>query len=221
MAVKFNRTSAHADIEKLRTAISSLKVEAEWLKNAPMPKSDLLVKMGKWVDQLANESDSIRQIMFDDDSRGFLQVPSKVDYEGHGRSATLGPLLCELFTDQIKDTLAKKIEILDYEHGPELSERPGLLKQNAAQIKELEIAEESLTVEAEKVGIAVPRRADLSPEIFLEIDKFPPLPEVPESLGAIEYRERQAGLQAMAETRDRANGARMVVERSDTNFEIN
>lgn len=217
MAVKFNRTSVHADLEKLRSAITALKIEREWVENSPMPKSDLLVKMGKWVDGLGNKSDSIRRIMNDPDSRDFLQVPTKVDYEGYGRSATLGPVLCELFADQIKDTLTKKIENLDYEPGPELSARPELLKQNAAQIKELELAEEDLTIEAEKVGMPIERRPDLDPAVFLEIDKFPPMPEPQPSEGALYYQERQEALNQLDQA---TNGARLSARRTATVFEV-
>lgn len=217
MALKFNRTSAHADIEKIRTAIAALKIEGEWLATSPMPKPDLLEKMAKWVDQLSNKSDSIRRIMNDPDPRDFLQVPTKVDYEGYGRSASLGPLLCELFADQIKDTLTEKIEAMDYEAGPELSERPGLLKQNAAQIKELELTEEELTIEAEKVGMPIERRADLDPAVFLEIDKFPPMPEPQPSEGVLYYQDRQEALNQLDQA---TNGARLSARRAATVFEV-
>lgn len=219
MELKFNRTSVHADIEKLRGAIAALKTEAEWLENSPMPKSDLLAKMSKWVDQLANQSDSVRRIMNDPDSRDFLQVPTKKDYGGYGRSATLGPLLCEIFGASIKKTLTEKIENLDFEAGPELSERPGLLKQNAQQIKVLEISEEELTVQAEKSGMPIERRPDLDPAVFLEIDKFPPMPmpEPQPSEGALYYQERQEALNQLDQA---TNGARLSARRTATVFEV-
>lgn len=209
MTNKFNRSTVFADVEKIRGAINALQEEVVWIETAPPPKADLIDKLNRWVDQLAGESDSVRHLLASDKSDLF-KVATKTDYGGYGRSVELAPLLCELFADSIKNTLGKKIEQLDYEAGPPLAERPRLLEQNTMQIKQLELAEESLIVEAEKVGVPIPRRADLSPEIFLEVDQFPPLPEPPESLGAIEYRERQAALTEMYERDEKATGARWV-----------
>lgn len=217
MELKFDRRTVHADLEKLRGAITALQAEREWVENSPMPKSDLLAKMNRWVDQLANESDSVRRIMNDPDSRDFFQVPTKKDYGGYGRSATLGPLLCEIFGASIKKTLTEKIESMDYEAGPELSERPELLKQNAAQIKELEIVEEELTIEAEKVGMPIERRADISPEIFLEVDKFPALAEPQPSEGVLDYWAKQEALNQLDQA---TNGARLSARRPATVFEV-
>lgn len=220
MMANFNKSSVFADVEKIRGAIAALREEAEWIETSRPPKSELIEKANKWVDRLENESDSIRNVLFDDDPRDLFKVATKIDYGGHGRSVQMAPLLCELFADSIKNTLGKKIEQLDYEPGPALAERPRLLEQNAMQIKQLELAEESLIIEAEKVGVPIPRRADLSPEIFLEVDQFPPIPEPPESLGAIEYRERQAALTEMYERDEKATGARLVGRRGQTNFDI-
>ncbi|WP_404355582.1 hypothetical protein [Methylotuvimicrobium sp. KM1] len=216
---KFNKNTVYADIEKIRGAITALQEEASWIETSKPPKADLIARMNKWVDALGNESDSVRRVMYDDDSRDIFKVATKIDFGGHGRSANLGPLLCELFADPIKNTLGKKIEQLDYEPGPAWADRPRLLEKNAMQVKQLEIAEESLICEAEKVGLPIPRREDLSPEVFLEVDLSQPLPDAPESAAAIEYRDRQAALMEMAD-RDQANSARLVGSRGAVNFDL-
>lgn len=206
------------DLDKVRGTIDALKDERAWLETAPANKEDLIKKFNAKIDRASAESRVIRRLFADmDPFRAMVRAGSE-----HHKEVDLGPVLCDLFGDTIKAAVAKKIEALDYTAGPPMEERPKLLETNAMQIREFEIAEESLICEGEKIGITVPRRPDVDPAVFLEthLDWPKPLSSPPESMGAVEYRERQAGLLAMADARDRADGRRLVVERSDTNFDI-
>ena len=89
------------------------------------------------------------------------------------KGVNLEAMLCSLFGEEIKRNMADKINALDYEAGPPLSERPKLLEQNADQLLQLETVEEELICEAEKQGWSIDRRLDVRPEIFLEWEANP------------------------------------------------
>ncbi|MBE0437672.1 MAG: hypothetical protein IBX56_17945 [Methylomicrobium sp.] len=195
---QLNFNTLISDLNKVRSAIDALKEERAWLETAPANKEDLIKKFNAQVDRISSESRVIGRLFADMEPFGAMVRTGSE----HHQEVDLGPVLCDLFGDTIKAAVAKKIDALDYEPGPPIEDRPKLLKVNAAQLKELEIAEENLICEGEKIGITVPRRPDVDPAVFLETHlNWPKAPPAPPPA----YVDEQRKLEQMAEAIDRAN----------------
>lgn len=78
-----------------------------------------------------------------------------------------GPLLCALMGGQIKASLSKMIDSLDYEPGIPQQERDNLRKKLDTEIQALEREEEAMIVKAESMGLSIVRH----PEVVLEVER--------------------------------------------------
>ncbi|MBE0437778.1 MAG: hypothetical protein IBX56_18490, partial [Methylomicrobium sp.] len=137
---QLNFNTLISDLDKVRSAIDSLREEREWLETAPANKADLIKKFNAQVDRISGESRVISRLFADmDPFSAMVRTGSE-----HHNEIDLGPILCDLFSDTIKAAVAKKIDALDYTAGAPMTERPELLAINAEQLRELEIAEENL-----------------------------------------------------------------------------
>ena len=165
----FNLNTIQKDLSKIRKAIIELKEEQQWLQTSKLSKADVINRFNRQVDGLTKENRFIDHIFAEMDP--FEQRVGIID--GGVNGVNLGSMLCSLFGEEIKRNMADKINALDYEAGPPLSERPKLLEQNADQLLQLETVEEELICEAEKQGWSIDRRLDVRPEIFLEWEANP------------------------------------------------
>ena len=160
----FNLNTLQSDIAKIRKTILELKEEKQWIRTSKLSKDEIIDRFNRQVDRLANENRVITRVFAEIDP--FEQATSRLDE--YSQKVDLGPLLCDLFGEEIKRNMTAKIKSLDYEAGPPLTERPKLLEQNADQLHHLEAAEEELICAAEEHGWFIDRRLDIRPEIFLE-----------------------------------------------------
>ncbi len=69
--------------------------------------------------------------------------------------------------DTLRERLAAELGRLDYQPGPPAAERLALLESLEQQLRELELREEALIVQAEESGLSIDRREGCSPEIVL------------------------------------------------------
>lgn len=152
------------ELGKIRKTILAIQDERNWIETSRPSKEELISRFNRQVDDLAENSQVIKHMFAE--MNPFHERVGLIN--GGINGVDLGPILCGLLGDEIKQKMADKIAALDYEAGPPLSERQKLLAQNADQLLQLEIAEEELICEAEQRGWLIERRPDVRPEIFLE-----------------------------------------------------
>lgn len=155
-------------IELIRAEIAALCEELAWTRDARLPLEDAAARIPEVVAAIAARynADVIGAQLADlRDPAGLILrwLTAKDNLE-------LGPLLSWLFRDQITQRLGEVLGQADYVPGLPLEERPQRLAELAAQLRELEIQEESLVEAAESAGLEVFRRANVNWGIVLGYD---------------------------------------------------
>jgi len=167
-------------VAALQSEILALHERREDLNELSVPKSEFIERMATWVDQQAAKFSenaayqlsamrTIKPNQFADATAFHAPVQGGQSHEIIAAADT-GPLLAFLFGDTIKEKFADAIQQSDYKEGPPAAERPKMIKDISAELDQLEFQEEQIIVEAEGVGIPIPRRPDARPEIVLKLE---------------------------------------------------
>jgi hypothetical protein len=170
------RSGIESELSELRAQITEAQDRLESIEIAPAPRAEYLERIGRWVDHQAAQFkpeyavSPLRDVRprFDEVELGLLPVRGSNTGESIA-SADAGPLLCWLLGNEIKRRLGEVIESADLETGPPVAERPALRRKLEAELRELELREEALVVDAEAAGFVIPRRPDADPEIILSL----------------------------------------------------
>lgn len=160
----FNATTAIDDVKKIRDQITELQDEKQFLETANPNKEDLISRFNAKVDSYADDADLVRRLFADVDifTTGLRGLGDGI------QGVNLSEMLCGLFGEEIKKNVAQRISALDYEAGPPNAERKSLIAKINAELDKLETKEERLIHQAESIGMNIPRRENVRPEIFLE-----------------------------------------------------
>jgi len=148
------------ELHSVRLKITEVSDEMEWIESSNPPKNEAYQQFCQSIDLHAADFKFHPQI-FDI----FKVTGSPAEYGG--TRSDLGPLLCGLLSDEIKKNIKHKIDALDYQAGPPVAERPGLIKDLKSELFELEQRQEELIVVADKVGIHINRPEGFNPAAVL------------------------------------------------------
>lgn len=174
------RDDLAAQLAELREQISEARGRLELCSEGALPKADYLQRLHAWIDGRAAEFE--RGLEFQTSA---LRTPDAregphfglLPVRGAGAAsfevvaaADASGLICWHAGSALKDRLAKVIEAAPYQEGPPLAERARLRREVDAELNGLELAEEKLICEAEEVGLDLPRRPDVRPEIVLSLE---------------------------------------------------
>ncbi len=164
--------SVRAEIAGVREQIEALKAEQYDLQHGPLPLSDVTERINALIDGQAADFDleyNLSALTHAGRKLGDADLFSVSVRPGpyETGSGDLGPLLCALFGDAIKQRLTEFAKSLDLDGVP-LAERPKLIAKLEKEIYALEVQEEALICQAEAAGIACPRHPDCSPAVVLE-----------------------------------------------------
>lgn len=167
-----NSTKLVRDLTDLRHRILDVKSEISWLVSAPPPKDELHERISSGIDYAASQFDfsALAGELLHRGKMGDLfkiTAHSAVINGMVSLSFDMSPLLCRLFSDEIKNWLSTELNILNYEPGPPTVERPALIDAIRDRLHTLETEEEALISDAEKAGLDVARRTDADPGIIL------------------------------------------------------
>lgn len=157
------KTSSEQNIVVMRAKIANLKSERRATEIAPRSRSESLALIDRHVEQLGQANGSNIERFT---SAGFAPGSNQIT-----RFDSLEEALCAVVPEQMKEFLREKL-ISHLEGQP-----PGVGDATRAKtiarldqaIRELEVQEELAVCGMEASGAEVDRRADLDPEVFLEI----------------------------------------------------
>jgi hypothetical protein len=174
------RAGIESELADLRERIAETNERLATLEDAPVPKSEYQQRVSQWIDrQAANfrpeyAVSPLRDVRprFDEVELGLLPVRGSNTGESIA-SADAGPLVCWLMGDAIKAKLAETIANADLPEGPPSAERPALRRKLEAELRELELREEALIVDAEAAGFSIPRRPDADAAVILSLEVSP------------------------------------------------
>jgi len=174
--LKNTSSSLRNRVEELRAKIGRAMAQRADLETSPVPVAEQVSRLCNWIDRQANGCDlvyGLGHFRAPVPERGYSPTLFLSAVRGGQRSvaeADLGPLLCALFGDELKQRLASVIEASGVKTGLPLAERPAMLAKVASELDQLELEEERLIVEAETAGMFILRRDDARPEIILSLD---------------------------------------------------
>jgi len=157
---KLNPTEINKEINIIRSKITDLKDEIEWVEGSCPPKKEVYEQFSKIID-VQTEEFSFNPKMLDI----FHVHGTSQPY--NGTKANMGPLLCGLFGEQIKESIKYKIDALDYEEGPATAEKADLVKELNSNVLKLEQRQEELIVMADSVGVQINRSNGFDPAVVL------------------------------------------------------
>ncbi|KJS04337.1 MAG: hypothetical protein VR73_14745 [Gammaproteobacteria bacterium BRH_c0] len=160
-------------VQKVRQQIAAKRGEIHAIKDAHVPASVATERFTSHVRTKAERSGFERQVWEfwkpDRYSPGVL-------FPGFGSENPEAPniaaididaALCFLFQDEIIERF-KAITAEGLKPGLPLDERPAVLAKLEAELLQLEIEEEALIVELDRMGFPIERREDARPEVVLE-----------------------------------------------------
>jgi hypothetical protein len=149
--------TVRAQIVAIREQIEDLRSQRFELETGSLPLADVQPRIDAMIDRAAGDVDleyHLSSITRANGRSGECRVFDVITKPGQYNtgSADVGPLLCALFGDQIKQRLREFCEGLDLD-GPPLAERPAMVRKIDAEILKLEREEERMICEAERAGI--------------------------------------------------------------------
>jgi hypothetical protein len=172
------RNGIEGRLEQIRARIAELQARLELVNEGAVPTGEYIARVNEWVDGKAAEfaqsvGYSLSALRLPE-GRGVDVGIGRLGVRGGGAGediavADAAPLLCFLFGDVLKERLGDVIAKSPYQEGPPLAQRAELRRELQAELDRLEIDEETLIVEGEQVGLALPRRVDCRPEIILAL----------------------------------------------------
>lgn len=165
-------------VAAIRERIAGLKARRDVITAAPVPFEIAAVALDAQIAALAKEYDGGYRVgallRVDRDRAPSIDlVPSRDDQVGKWvMQMMLAYFIGDTIGSKLKSELRKKYGDLEKSGNVPMAtaEREAALKAIDDQIRAAELEEEALIVEAEQVGIAIARRGDLSPLVFLEIE---------------------------------------------------
>ena len=151
-------------LNAVNESIEAIDTELSWLENSSAPKSDVIKGFDDYIDlnaDMFNESLSPSTNL-----NRLLTIQNKRTEYG-GSKAELSSLLCGLFAEEMKTILKSKINRMDWEAGPAMADRPGLIKNLSAQKILLQEEQNALIQAANEIGLNTQIPQGFSPEILL------------------------------------------------------
>jgi hypothetical protein len=182
--LKNNAEEAERKLTGIRADIQQINDEIHWLEHSPLPLSDALENIGKFVESNSSH-EGIESFFFNEELAGLDIFESKVrlrhgdlvSLEGSGvigsGKVSISKIMCSLFGSNIQiilEEMAKK-SANDIESGPPFNERAQLKASLLQNRKKFEIDEEALISTAEELGFnGLYRRFDCDPKIVLMME---------------------------------------------------
>lgn len=151
-----------AELSSIRLQIVERKSEHSRIEHLPISAEEAIRVINQRIDDSSSE--------FNDYFPGLIHdslplIQDSVD----GKQDRTAAFVCGLLGPEIKKNITTKIR----ENWPKetitAADRQTRLAALAADIRELEIAEESICCQLEEFGSVVDRRPDLDPKVFLEV----------------------------------------------------
>lgn len=160
-------------VQKVRQQIAVKRSEIITIKNAHVPENVALERFANYVQAQADSAGFERQAWEfwkpERYSPGllFAGLGSEKPDAPNIATVNMDAAFCFLFKDEIIARF-KAITAEGLKPGMPLDERPGVLAKLEAELLHLEIEEEALIVELDRMGFPIERREDARPEVVLE-----------------------------------------------------
>jgi len=163
-------------IMRLRGEIGRVRAELVRLKEAPLPPDEIKIALTAEIDRLASEG---RPRINLNGGRVKVAWPDVMEFAAPNTAfsapnGSASRLLAWLFRDRLVEAVTAGLDGLA---GVPSAERPGLERELRRSLLELELAEESLVVQAIAAGLEVHRRFDTSPHALLGLMPFDMRPQ--------------------------------------------
>ncbi|MBU1313605.1 MAG: hypothetical protein KJ947_11575 [Alphaproteobacteria bacterium] len=154
-------------LESIRQHIASLNQEKERVKALPPPIETAVERMEQWIDGCA--APARRRLH---DATRFTwpsgtYEPPQYTADEHLAAAYLGPFMKQSLTAELEEVYKTTPGISDEDRAERLDHLDG-------DLLDAELTEESIIREAERAGLALPRRANADPRVVLAPDEFMP-----------------------------------------------
>lgn len=158
-------------IEKIRSDRKQRLERIDYLRTAALPGAEMRERVEAWIAHEAQRFAPEHQLrgLWQDGETSTMAAP--VNQHGILSQADLGPLFAWLAGDALEKALIEAMTPLCDDSAPRSAERPEAIEALEAEIRELEISEETLIREAEQAGETIERRADADPAIVLLADE--------------------------------------------------
>ena len=182
-SIQKTTTDFRSHVDSLRGEIAALQEECSWLETGPLPPMEVIDLIHAHIDGLADQFDIQGKLggatfagrNLRDELKPLFAVSGNIsNARSTGGVVTgfadtnAGPTLAHFFGDQLKATLAKDVESMDYQAGPPAAERADLIADLDTRIYDLETQEESLIEAAESSGIEILRQPNCNAAIVLD-----------------------------------------------------
>ena len=149
-------------LSSIRLQIAEKKSECSRLEHLPISAEEAIQIIGQRIDDSASKFDDYLPALIHD---SYPLIVDSLD----GMQTMTAAFVCGVLGPEIKKNIATKIRESWPKETITAAERQTRLAVLAAEIHELETAEESICCQLEEFGAKVDRRPDLSPEVFLEV----------------------------------------------------
>ncbi|ADC71745.1 conserved hypothetical protein [Thioalkalivibrio sp. K90mix] len=174
MAKNYQKT-----VDEIRQKIQDTRRERDQLATAPLPAEEIQARVDAWINRKAEQAQRRFGLVGQALARPGGRVETEVDpfhvyARGEAKAADVGPLLCAMFPERVRDAVMSGLNP-DADALP-MSERPARLADLDRQVLALETAEEDAIREAAAAGVTIERRPDVSPDAILR----PEWPDVAE-----------------------------------------
>jgi len=165
----------HANVATLREEIAAVIAEIEWTANSLVPKDEVKQRILAGCKAMG-ENFNLRLAGVANPENWQQSLADMLTL--HESPVPMGGFMAATMGDEFAKALSKKIDGLKYSPGPATQERPELLKNLRARLRELERREEALIVQAEADGVVIARRADADPAVVLSFDPGGEMPQL-------------------------------------------
>jgi hypothetical protein len=175
-AIKAKMSEMHQSIAGVRAQLDGLKAERERISSLPIPFDEAAAGLDERIGSLVSKYRAdwaIGRLPYADRELADVEIAPALGID------VIGDPLAIAFVffsgDQIRDKLKKELrqQYTKLEKaGPTpmaTAEREAALVKIDESIRKVESEEEELILEAEEIGLSIPRREDADPEIFLEV----------------------------------------------------